>query len=661
MKEINDKMEKYKIECDSIIKKNSEYLKSVKNLLNKMEQEIVDESLLKTQNLMLEDLNFKCDEILNNNFINIDENNDAILNKKNNEKNDLLLEYIKDYKSSNEALIKYYYNRGKTLNSNNLNNTITTKYEEYLLNIENVDNKIINTKKLIKLASNKLQNFNKNIKKTKNIIAEKTINNYDKKILTKNIRLINKIREKTKLLEFETEDKELTKEYIKQIKKTISDSFGKIKMVTELDNKLTDLKNNNNNKELNTLLNETSKDDSIKLLNELIEIVYKTFKEYKTKNIENITIKKVLFSDYNDEEKNNHKKIVDEIKKLNTMLNLQILEKRKLDLGFRELFKIKNEYIHVDNMDKNQLKVLNKLNWVVIDPGMNSLFTMLSKPDKKGKQKKYSYTKQKHLSRTKRNEIAKKMNKIRNEKIIKIEKSLTKENERLRTSNSYEKFNLYNNEKSKIYEEVKELYNDKRINKLKWYSYINEKRSENMMINDIKKKFGENLVLILGDWSMKKGIIKGHSATPNMKYTKILEREFITLKIDEFRTSIMHNKLEKKCINLKTNYKMEKSNIKSVFNMEKIKEIEKKNEKKEKMRVIHKILVCNSNVKLDEKSNKGNYPKKTILVNRDNNSVKNMVKIVKSYIETDYKPECFVRGTKICKDTLKIFEKNRKV
>ena len=661
MKEINDKMEKYKIECDSIIKKNSEYLKSVKNLLNKMEQEIVDESLLKTQNLMLEDLNFKCDEILNNNFINIDENNDAILNKKNNEKNDLLLEYIKDYKSSNEALIKYYYNRGKTLNSNNLNNTITTKYEEYLLNIENVDNKIINTKKLIKLASNKLQNFNKNIKKTKNIIAEKTINNYDKKILTKNIRLINKIREKTKLLEFETEDKELTKEYIKQIKKTISDSFGKIKMVTELDNKLTDLKNNNNNKELNTLLNETSKDDSIKLLNELIEIVYKTFKEYKTKNIENITIKKVLFSDYNDEEKNNHKKIVDEIKKLNTMLNLQILEKRKLDLGFRELFKIKNEYIHVDNMDKNQLKVLNKLNWVVIDPGMNSLFTMLSKPDKKGKQKKYSYTKQKHLSRTKRNEIAKKMNKIRNEKIIKIENSLTKENERLRTSNSYEKFNLYNNEKSKIYEEVKELYNDKRINKLKWYSYINEKRSENMMINDIRKKFGENLVLILGDWSMKKGIIKGHSATPNMKYTKILEREFITLKIDEFRTSIMHNKLEKKCINLKTNYKMEKSNIKSVFDMEKIKEIEKKNEKKEKMRVIHKILVCNSNVKLDEKSNKGNYPKKTILVNRDNNSVKNMVKIVKSYIETDYKPECFVRGTKICKDTLKIFEKNRKV
>ena len=657
MKEINDKMEKYKIECDSIIKKNSEYLKSVKNLLNKMEQEIVDESLLKTQNLMLEDLNFKCDEILNNNFINIDENNDAILN----EKNDLLLEYIKDYKSSNEALIKYYYNRGKTLNSNNLNNTITTKYEEYLLNIENVDNKIINTKKLIKLASNKLQNFNKNIKKTKNIIAEKTINNYDKKILTKNIRLINKIREKTKLLEFETEDKELTKEYIKQIKKTISDSFGKIKMVTELDNKLTDLKNNNNNKELNTLLNETSKDDSIKLLNELIEIVYKTFKEYKTKNIENITIKKVLFSDYNDEEKNNHKKIVDEIKKLNTMLNLQILEKRKLDLGFRELFKIKNEYIHVDNMDKNQLKVLNKLNWVVIDPGMNSLFTMLSKPDKKGKQKKYSYTKQKHLSRTKRNEIARKINKIRNEKIIKIENSLTKENERLRTSNSYEKFNLYNNEKSKIYEEVKELYNDKRINKLKWYSYINEKRSENMMINDIKKKFGENLVLILGDWSMKKGIIKGHSATPNMKYTKILEREFITLKIDEFRTSIMHNKLEKKCINLKTNYKMEKSNIKSVFDMEKIKEIEKKNEKKEKMRVIHKILVCNSNVKLDEKSNKGNYPKKTILVNRDNNSVKNMVKIVKSYIETDYKPECFVRGTKICKDTLKIFEKNRKV
>jgi len=41
-------------------------------------------------------------------------------------------------------------------------------------------------------------------------------------------------------------------------------------------------------------------------------------------------------------------------------------------------------------------------------------------------------------------------------------------------------------------------------------------------VNDIKRKFGSNVVLILGDWSMCKGHIKGHAPTPNKKYTDVL-------------------------------------------------------------------------------------------------------------------------------------------
>ena len=52
----------------------------------------------------------------------------------------------------------------------------------------------------------------------------------------------------------------------------------------------------------------------------------------------------------------------------------------------------------IDDMSKKQLEVLNKLNWVVIDPGMNSLFTMMSKDGNT----KYNYTKQLHLNRTSR-------------------------------------------------------------------------------------------------------------------------------------------------------------------------------------------------------------------------------------------------------------------
>ena len=46
---------------------------------------------------------------------------------------------------------------------------------------------------------------------------------------------------------------------------------------------------------------------------------------------------------------------------------------------------------------------------------------------------------------------------------------------------------------------------------------------------------------------------------------------------------------------------------------------------------------------------------KIIGQNRDNNSVNNMIKIVNSYIKSDYKPKPYIRGTKICINTFKVF------
>ena len=150
-----------------------------------------------------------------------------------------------------------------------------------------------------------------------------------------------------------------------------------------------------------------------------------------------------------------------------------------------------------------------------------------------------------------------------------------------------------------IHKELETLYNDERLNKLKWNLFVNEKRAENMIINDIKKKFGEDVVLILGDWSMDKKIIKGISSTPNKKYTRILENSFITLQINEYRTSIIHNKLEKKCENYINKYNRKYKKIKSVYLLEKLKtEDSDKYKKIIKDKKIHKILVCKTNEKL---------------------------------------------------------------
>ena len=196
----------------------------------------------------------------------------------------------------------------------------------------------------------------------------------------------------------------------------------------------------------------------------------------------------------------------------------------------------------------------------------------------------------------------------------------------------------------KIHNEIMKLYNDERLNKLKWYSFINNKRSESKLVNEIKKKFTNNVVLIMGDWSMKKEGIKSIS-TPNKKYEKLLNKNFMMFKIDEFRTSIIENKTKIKCDNLIKEIDYNKMNIKSIYSLEKLKE---KNEKKYKKEIsnnkIHKILTCKTSEKLMK------------YINRDQNAVKNMITIVSSYINNNIKPKIFVLGTKISNNVQNIIQ-----
>ena len=99
----------------------------------------------------------------------------------------------------------------------------------------------------------------------------------------------------------------------------------------------------------------------------------------------------------------------------------------------------------------------------MIDPGVNSLLTMMSKNEKT----KLSYSKYEYLNVTKRKEILIKIEKIKKEKIEKIENKLTKDKLRLKTSNNYKNFNEYFNLKMAMHKEITKLYNDERLNKLK--------------------------------------------------------------------------------------------------------------------------------------------------------------------------------------------------
>ena len=136
---------------------------------------------------------------------------------------------------------------------------------------------------------------------------------------------------------------------------------------------------------------------------------------------------------------------------------------------------------------------------------------------------------------------------------------------------------------------------------------------------------------------MNKTGIKSIS-TPNKKYERLLEKNFLTIKIDEYNTSIIENKTEKRCENLIiTEKSYEKMGIKSIYSLERLRmKNNEEYEKKMKNIKIHKILTCFTSSK---------YVK---YINRDNNAVKNMLKIVSLYIKENKKPITYVRGTKIC-------------
>ena len=140
-----------------------------------------------------------------------------------------------------------------------------------------------------------------------------------------------------------------------------------------------------------------------------------------------------------------------------------------------------------------------------------------------------------------------------------------------------------------------------------------QKKSRNRFSEKYKKKFGENTIIISGDWSDKlqtnPSRIK-YISTPNLGLKRKLNEYFTIYNVDEFRTSCVNYKTEDKCENL---YLPDKKGI---------------------SRKIHSILTYQTE------------SKRMGCINRDENAVKNMVKIVKSYINNKSRPEKYRRDYK---------------
>ena len=306
---------------------------------------------------------------------------------------------------------------------------------------------------------------------------------------------------------------------------------------------------------------------------------------------------KKLMKGLTDEEK--------EIKKQEKQVQQNKLKeenRKRRELEKKEKKETKKEVLHefpyIDEVSKDFLDGKH----LFIDPGKRSLLTMM---DDDGNY--FSYTNKQRIKETKRIKYSSLLKNYKDKQhITEIENTLSLFNSK---TCDIEKFKEYIKEKLKVNDAIAKLYQNEKFRKYKWYSYINTKRTEDNMLNKIENKYGKDIKIIIGDWSIGKQM-RNFISTPNLSIKRKLNTRFEVYNIDEFRTSCLNYKTEELCNNL---YLPDKRNIE---------------------RKMHAILTFKM-----ENKRKG-------CINRDKNGCKNIQKVFNHYIETGERPEKYKRDYK---------------
>lgn len=530
--------------------------------------------------------------------------------------NKILHPTIKGNKKSLEHLKKQEYS--KILNENEYKNLIITtkrallnKYP-YLLEIpdnsnfitDEIKNSLLN--KIIKIQN---ESFNKLHFEEK--VRLLLVSNYLETLSKKDNIEIN---ENLKI--------NISKENKKYILDRIGSNYKKYKKIYILDkvkeyNKQNVLSNYNNFVEFVNYTNN-------KLINHLFNMSLMTnfncYTYYKLLAKSNLGYANSVL-DYNNNECLNY--VIDQIKiKKDDPLdppNYELLEKYSVMIPY---FNKLNYY------DTKLLK--ESLNKVYIDPGKNCLLTML------GDNGKFlRYTNKQRLKETKRKEYQRKIELIKKKlDITKYEAELSKYESRSCCPYTFEQYILKKKEINRI---VLPLYMNPKLYKLEWYAYMNRNRSMTKLVRRIKKTFGKDCILIIGDWSCNTQL-KNCISTPMMSLKRKLKEHFKIYHIDEYNTSKLYNKTDEVCDNLHLTVKLSKKIYKKQIKREKERSERTKTEFKMPLRYIKRKIHTVLTFKM-LKDIEGDLPKvytnpnpKLGCINRDINAVLNMKKIVENWI-----------------------------
>jgi hypothetical protein len=183
---------------------------------------------------------------------------------------------------------------------------------------------------------------------------------------------------------------------------------------------------------------------------------------------------------------------------------------------------------------------------VAIDPGKCDLIYCVD--DDKKEANKFRYSQDQRRKETKKKKYSKiqlelKKEKINGKTIIEWETELSKLN---RKSLNIQKFKEYIQKKSEINGVLFKFYETYIFRKLRLQSYRNTKKSEQKMINQFKKIFGneKEIVVCFGDYEQKQHMKFKEATKGKGMRTLFRKAGFQTYLVDEFRTSCMCSNCE---------------------------------------------------------------------------------------------------------------------
>jgi hypothetical protein len=203
-----------------------------------------------------------------------------------------------------------------------------------------------------------------------------------------------------------------------------------------------------------------------------------------------------------------------------------------------------NQEKYIDELPDVKLYQSKKI--VAIDPNKGDLVYCVDGCSKDSNTFRYSQDQRRKETKMKKYtniRLGMKHTEIDGKTIIEYETELSNFNRRTLQINIFKE---YLTKKNQINHILFPFYRKELFRKLKFSSYINTKKSEQKMISNFKKKFGnpEDVIICIGDWEQKKQMkFKEPTIGVGMR-TIFRKNNYKVFLVDEFRTSCRCSKCE---------------------------------------------------------------------------------------------------------------------